>query len=72
VVTNVTNRFNQKKKQEMRLELYKQNQQKKLGITAEKDPKYETVDDRIVLYRHLGHFEIKNGYRWKLATSCWI
>lgn len=56
----------------MKLELYKQNQQKKLGLAADNKTKFETVDDRIVFYRYLGHFEIEGGNIWKIDTGCWI
>jgi hypothetical protein len=26
----------------------------------------ETVDDRIIFYRYLGHLEIKNSHIWKI------
>jgi hypothetical protein len=72
VVSMVSNRFDKKRIQKMKYDLYKQNQQKKLGLVLDNNIKFETVDDRIVLYRHLGHLEIKNGYTWKIHSSCWI
>ncbi|CAI2385868.1 unnamed protein product [Moneuplotes crassus] len=60
------------KKQTMALELFKQNQQKKLGFIQDKKTKFETVDERIVLYRFLGHLEMLDGHVWKFSTSCWI
>lgn len=71
-MTSLTNRYTHLKKQTMKLELYKQNQQKKLGLAADNKTKFETVDDRIVFYRHLGHFEIEGGNIWKIDTGCWI
>lgn len=72
VVTNFTNRFNDQKKRDMLLSLYKQNKQRKLGIVTDKKTKYETVDDRVILYRFLGHLEIPNAHVWKIDTSCWV
>jgi len=42
----------------MKYELYKQNQQKKLGLVWDNRTKFATVDDRIILYRHLGHISV--------------
>lgn len=56
----------------MMLELFKQNQQKKLGLAHDYKTEFETVADRIILYRFLGHFEIQNGQKWKFGTNCWI
>ena len=68
----ILKRLDKSRKQTMMLELYKQNQQKKLGMAQENKTKFETVDSRIILYRFLGHFEIQNGNQWKFGTSCWI
>jgi hypothetical protein len=62
-------RFNEKKKQNMLINLYKQNQLKKYGIAENRKPNYETVDDRIVLYRLLGHIEIPNAHVWKIDSG---
>jgi len=56
----------------LRLNLYKQNMEIKLGLEGDKNKKYETINDRIVFYRFLGHLEIKDGQCWKLSTRCWI
>ena len=53
----------------MMFELYKQNQQKKLGLVSHNESQQETIDKRIILYRFLGHFEIRNGHQWKIDTS---
>ncbi|CAI2359328.1 unnamed protein product [Moneuplotes crassus] len=66
------NRLDSHKRQSMMLELYRQNQQKKLGLAQERKSKFETVDSRVILYRFLGHLEIHDGHVWKLSTSCWI
>ena len=29
-------------------------------------------DDRLVFQRFLGHREIKDGYKWKVHSHCWI
>jgi hypothetical protein len=71
-MTSLPNRYTNENKQKMKLDLYKQNQQNKLGLAAENKTKFETVDDRIVFYRHLGHFEIQDGNMWKMDTGCWI
>jgi hypothetical protein len=71
-MTTLPNRYTNENKQKMKLDLYKQNQQHKLGLAAENKTKFETVDDRIVFYRHLGHFEIQDGNIWKVDTGCWI
>lgn len=34
--------------------------------------KYETINDRIIFYRILGHIEIPNAHVWKMDTRCWI
>jgi hypothetical protein len=69
MVTNMTNRFTEQKKQRMLINLYKQNQLKRYAISGCKKTKFETVDDRIVLYRLLGHFEIPNAHVWKIDTG---
>jgi hypothetical protein len=56
----------------MLLSLYKQKQLRKHGIAEKKATKFETVDDRIVLYRFLGHFEILSAHVWKINNSWWI
>jgi hypothetical protein len=65
-------RFNEKKKQKMLINLYKQSQVKKYGNAENGKTKYENVDDRIVLYRLLGHIEIANAHVWKIDTGWWI
>ena len=52
----------------MKLELYKQNVERKMGLAGENKRNYETIDDRIVFYRFLGHLEIKDGQVWKTGT----
>lgn len=66
--TGITTEIEQK----MRLDLYNQNLERKMGLAGDNRYKYETIDDRIVFYRFLGHLEIKNGQKWKLDTRCWI
>lgn len=60
------------KEQQMKLELYTQNLEKKMGLAGDNKFKYETIDDRIIFYRFLGHLEIKDGQVWKLDTRCWL
>jgi hypothetical protein len=68
-VSNLPSRFTEQKKQNMMINLYKQNQLRKYGIAEKKATKFETVDDRIVLYRLLGHFEIPSAHVWKIETN---
>jgi len=58
--------------QKMKLDLFKQNLEIKMGLDGDKKKKYETVDDRIVFYRFLGHLEIKGGHMWKMGSRCWL
>ena len=44
----------------------------KMGIGHENKRKYETINDRIIFYRFLGHNEIQNGHQWRMDTRCWI
>jgi len=60
------------RKQQMKLELYKQNIDRKMGSTSTHNLKFETIDDRIVFYRFLGHLEIQDSHHWKMDTRCWI
>ena len=55
-----------------KVELYKQNIQLKMGLGPENKRKYETINDRIIFNRFLGHIEIQNGHEWKMDTRCWI
>lgn len=32
----------------------------------------ETIDDRIIFTRILGHIEIKDSHMWKLNNICWV
>jgi hypothetical protein len=53
----------------MLINQYKQSQLKKYGIAESGKTKFENVDDRIVLYRLLGHIEIPNAHVWKIDTG---
>lgn len=32
----------------------------------------ETIDDRIIFTRILGHIEIRDSHIWKLDHKCWV
>jgi hypothetical protein len=56
------------KDQQMKLELYRQNIDRKMGLGEDQSRKFETIDDRIIFYRFLGHIEIKDSHLWKMDT----
>jgi hypothetical protein len=66
-VSSITSKQPRDDEQQKKLDLYRQNLEIKMGLDGDRKKKYETVDDRIVFYRFLGHLEINNGHMWKLG-----
>lgn len=67
-VSNLGSKQPRDNEQKMKLDLYRQNLEVKMGLDGDRKKKYETIDDRIVFYRFLGHLEIKDGQMWKLGS----
>ena len=45
---------------------------KKFTINKKNEGIKETIDDRIIFTRILGHIEIKESHIWQLNQKCWV
>ena len=52
--------------------MQRQKRMRKFSIIQKNEGVKETIDDRIIFTRILGHIEIKDSHIWKLQDKCWV
>ncbi|CAI2364707.1 unnamed protein product [Moneuplotes crassus] len=56
----------------LKVSMQRQRRMQRTSINKNNAGVKETIDDRVIFTRILGHIEIKGSHRWKLTKKCWI